>query len=35
MTRKDLDRIYTAKVTELLAQGYQIHTVQKMLKHLL
>ena len=26
MTRKDLDRIYTAKVTELLAQGYQIHT---------
>ena len=26
MTRKDLDRIFTAKVTGLLAQGYQIHT---------
>ena len=26
MTRKDLDRIFTAKVTGLLAQGFQIHT---------
>ena len=26
MTRKDIDRIYTEKVAELLAQGYQIHT---------
>ena len=26
MTRNDLDRIYTEKVSELLAQGYQIHT---------
>ncbi len=26
MTQNDLDRIYTEKVSELLAQGYQIHT---------
>ena len=26
MTRKDIDRIYTEKVSQLLAQGYQIHT---------
>ena len=26
MTRNDLDRIYTEKVSGLLAQGYQIHT---------
>ena len=27
MTRKDLDRLFTAKVTELLVQGYQINTL--------
>lgn len=26
MTHKDLDQLFTAKATELLAQGYQIHT---------
>ena len=26
MTRDDINRIFTEKVSELLAQGYQIHT---------